>query len=81
MYQVANPIRDVLKLLCGGKEPPEFVRGYDYSNLTDAQHSELQNWVGMNMDRSIEWSTAIGIIDAAESIVIEAAGNANIPWR
>lgn len=73
-----DPLRAVLKRIMG-KAPPKFVRGYDYSNLTDDQHGKLQEWVGMNIPDSIYWSTAIGIIDAAETIVAEAVGNANIP--
>lgn len=43
-----EPLRDALRLFCGGKEPPEYVQGYDYSNLTDDQHQHLQDWVNMN---------------------------------
>jgi len=76
--QIKDPIRSVLKLLCGGSEPPPYVQGYDYDNLTDDQHSQLQDWVGMHISEEIIWSTAIGIIDAAENIVAEAVANANI---
>lgn len=73
-----HPLREALKLLMR-KAPPKFVQGYDYSNLTDAQHTELQDWVGTHIPNAIYWSTAIGIIEAAEHIVEEAVGNANIP--
>jgi hypothetical protein len=74
-----DPIREVLRRLVG-KAPPKFVRGYDYSNLTDKQHEELQSWVldGIS-DTVLYWSTGIGIIEAAETIVAEAVENANIP--
>lgn len=75
-----NPIRIVLRRIMG-KAPPKYVQGYDYSNLTDVQHTRLQEWVGMNLPDSIFWSTAIGVIDAAENIVAEAVGNANIPAK
>lgn len=75
---VKDPIRAVLRLLCGGHEPPDFVQGYDYSNLTDLERSELQDWVCCHLDSEIYWSTGIGVIEAAESIVGEALGNANI---
>lgn len=81
-----EPLRDVLQWLVG-KKPPPFVKGYDYSNLTDNQHMELQDWVCMNLDRTaIFWSTGIAIIEAAEAIVAEAVSNGNIPavdseWR
>jgi len=77
--KVKDPIRRVLKLLCGGNDPPTFIQGYDYSNLTDEQHTQLQDWVGMNISKDIHWSTAIGIIEASEQIVAEAVANANIP--
>lgn len=80
-----HPIRDVLKRIIG-KAPPQYVRGYDYSNFTDGQHSDLQDWVSLNLPVSLEWSTAIGVIDAAQTIVEEAVSNGNIPasdseWR
>lgn len=74
-----DPIRQVLRRLVG-KSPPKFVRGYNYSNLTDVQHAQLQDWVGSNINNTVlYWSTAIGIIEAAENIVAEAVANANIP--
>lgn len=81
-----HPIRDVLTWLCG-KRAPDYVQGYDYSNLTDEQHAELQQWVCWNLDKTkIPWSTGIGLIEAAQRIVEEAVGNGNIPdkdskWR
>lgn len=79
LYEVEHPLREALKVLMGGKEPPKYVQGYDYSNLTDDQHTHLQDWVNMNLPGTIAWSTGIGVIDAAEHIVEEAVGNANIP--
>lgn len=74
-----DPIRQVLRRLVG-KAPPKFVRGYNYGNLTDVQHAQLQDWVSINIsDTVLYWSTAIGIIEAAENIVGEAVANANIP--
>lgn len=81
-----HPIRDALTWLCG-KRAPDYVQGYDYSNLTEEQHSELQQWVVWNLDKTkIPWSTGIGLIDAAQKIVEEAVDNGNIPdkdskWR
>lgn len=74
-----EPLRDALRLFCGGKEPPEYVQGYDYSNLTDDQHQHLQDWVNMNLAEGIFWSTGIGVIEAAQNLVEEAEINANIP--
>jgi hypothetical protein len=75
---VRHPIRDALFVLVGA-EPPQFVQGYDYADYNDAQHHQLQDWVGTVLDGRLSWSTAIGIIDAAERIVAEAVSNANIP--
>jgi len=69
------PWRLVIKTLVG-KEPPEWVRG-DLRKLSDERHSELQDWIGSNLQPSMEWSTAIGVIDAACSLVEEAKANAN----
>lgn len=74
-----HPLRDALRIFMGGKRPPDFVQGYEYSNLTDAQHAQLQDWVSLNLPATLYWSTAIGIIESAEKVVDEAVGNANIP--
>jgi hypothetical protein len=71
-----NPIRKVLRAMTG-KKPPKFVKGYDYSNLTDMQHQELQDWAATNARPT--WLTGIGLIEAAEKQVQEAVDNANIP--
>ena len=69
------PWRLVIKTLVG-KEPPDWVRG-NPSKLSDEQHAALQDWIGDNLQPDMEWSTAIGVIDAACSLVSEAKGNAN----
>jgi hypothetical protein len=69
------PWRLAIKTLVG-KTPPDWVRG-DLSKLTDEKHEELRDWIGMNLQPAMEWSTAIGVIDAACSLVQEAKGNAN----
>ncbi len=79
-----HPIREMLAALCGGEEPPEYVQGYDYSNLTDIQHGELQDWAATHCVPA--WGTGIGVIEAAEKLVEEAVSNGNIPpvdskWR
>ncbi len=75
---VFDPIRDALKVLCGGKEPPIYVKGHDLENLTDGERDHLQNWVNMHLAGDIFWSTGIGAIEAAELLVTEALGNDNI---
>lgn len=56
--------------------PPKWVRG-NLRKLTDEQHEDLIAWIGDNLQPSMEWSTCIGVIDAACSLVQEAIGNAN----
>src|SRR6478609_831717 len=69
------PWRLVIKTLVG-KEPPEWVRG-DLSKLSEKRHEELMNWIGMNLQPNMEWSTCIGVYDAACSLVKEAKDNGN----
>lgn len=69
------PWRQALFALVGVK-PPDWVRG-DLSKLSDAQHLELADWIGTNLQPRMEWSTSIGVIDAACSLVREAADNGN----
>ena len=76
LSQPKDPIREVLRTMTG-VEPPEFVRGYDFDNLTDEQHDELQSWCSEHVKPS--WLTGIGLMDAAETQVCEAVGNGNIP--
>lgn len=71
-----NPIRKVLRAMTG-KKPPEFVKGYNYDNLTDMQHQELQDWASTNVRPN--WLTGIGLVEAAERQVKEAVDNGNIP--
>ena len=71
-----NPIRDVLRAMTG-KKPPDYVKGYDFSNLTSAQRDRLQDWAVNNVRPT--WLTGIGLIEAAEKQVKEAVDNANIP--
>lgn len=71
-----NPIRDVLEQMTG-VAPPDFVRGYDFSGLTDEQTQQLQNWCSDNVRP--RWLTGIGLMEAAESQVAEAVNNGNIP--
>lgn len=72
---IKDPVREVLKSLTG-KEPPEFVKGYNFKNLTDHQIILLQNWCVDNVEP--RWACGISLMDAAEIFVAEAVGNANI---
>jgi hypothetical protein len=77
IWNPKDPIREALSALCGGKEPPAFVRGHTTQGLTDRQNEELQDWCSTN--GRPEWATGIGIIEAAELLVAEAVNNDNIP--
>jgi hypothetical protein len=72
-----DPFREIVRVLADGAEPPAFVQGYNGKNLTDAQYFELLEWFLANME--LEWPTATGLLEAAESIVREAVENGNIP--
>lgn len=75
---VEHPFREALAAIVG-IDPPAFVVGYGSNELTEDQFLELQDWCSMNARP--EWSTGIGIIEAAELMVVIAAGNANIRSR
>ncbi len=76
MYEPAEPLRDALTAITG-RESPDFVgNAYSCNDLTDQQTIELQDWCSMNARP--EWSTGIGILEAAELLVEEAIANANI---
>lgn len=71
-----HPIREVLKQMCL-RAPPSFVKGYDFTNLTDLEIMRLQDWASRYVQPS--WLTGIGVLDAAEKQVEEAVANGNIP--
>jgi hypothetical protein len=76
-----HPIRDALQQILG-KPPPGYVKGYDYSNLTDEEHQLLQEWAVNCLDGTLLfWSTGIGSIEAAQKLVEEAVSNGNIPGK
>ena len=72
-----DPIRVVLKSFCRGKAPPPFVKGYSCRGLPDAEHLELVEWVLAHA--RVSWATGISLVEAADTLVAEAVGNANIP--
>lgn len=77
--RIDNPFRDMLGHILHKSVPKTLVPDgcYDSSDKRiNQQH--LQDWVGMNTPKEIRWSTAIGIIEAADRIVYEAEANANI---
>ena len=54
----------VIKLFCQDRTPPdELVKGW-VSNTND----DLQNWVGKNLNRKVEWAQCIEILDAASNL-------------
>lgn len=72
-----DPIRVVLKDLCGGKAPPKFVKGYECGKLEDAEHEKLIEWLLANA--KTYWTIGIALVEVADTLVAEAVGNANIP--
>lgn len=76
VFDGSSPLAEAL-LAITGKVPPAFIASvYDTSELSDEQHEELQNWASSHCRPS--WSTGIGTLDAANAMVSEAVGNANL---
>ena len=74
--KVENPLYDTLHSMLR-EEPPEFVKGHFHTiTLDDEEYNALQEWCVSNA--LPEWSTGIGIIEAACEIIHEAIGNGNI---
>lgn len=74
--KVENPLFEALEAITG-KRPPDFLLGkFSVNELNDDESYELQTWCICNSRPT--WSTGIGIIEAAESIVSEAVSNRNI---
>lgn len=71
-----NPLRKVLRAMTR-QEPPDFVRGYSTTQLTEEEQQKLQDWA-VNAVRP-RWLTGIGLLDAADAQVAEAVSNGNIP--
>ena len=71
-----SPFYDALQsILC--KDPPRFLKKkFSASELTDEKYIILQDWCSNN--RNLEWETGIGLIEAAENIVLAALENGNI---
>lgn len=69
------PWRQALTVLVGVK-PPDWVRG-NFSKLDEERHDALTDWIGTNLQPSMEWSTAIGVVDAVGILVKEAVSNGN----
>jgi len=80
MYpDVTNPLTDALRAITG-VEPPSYTLGaYSAQDLEEDDVMALQDWCSDNARP--EWSTGIGIFEAAELMVSEAVDNANIPPR
>lgn len=58
--------------------PTEILSAYINDEDSDDSYTELADFVGMNLRKEINWSTAIAIIEAVDNIYNEAVGNANI---
>ena len=75
---VTDPLFEALQCLTG-VTPPAYVRGLFNSSELGDDVMALQDWC-CNHARPA-WSTGIAILDAADNIVSEAVGNANIAPR
>ena len=80
LYRPTDPLRDAIRLI-SGREPPEYVRGWDLSEISDVDVEHLQDWLSGPMDQTeTPWGTGIGALEAAEHIVSCAIDNGNI-WH
>jgi hypothetical protein len=69
-------LKSVLSLFTTSEVPDNIL--IEYIEQTDKGNEEMQDWIGLNIKPEVEWSTAIGIMDACDLIVNEAANNGNI---
>ena len=73
-----SPLREALRCITG-QEPPDFVRGYDYLDLTEEEAEKLQEWAcNAIVDAGYPWMTGIGTVEAAIHMVHCAEENGNI---
>lgn len=80
MYDdVLNPLRDALQAITG-VEPPAYTLGaWSAQDLNEEDVVGLQDWCSENARP--EWSTGLGVFEAAELMVKLAVENANIGPR
>jgi hypothetical protein len=77
-YDCQWPYYEAL-LAVAGVVPPGFLckpEIYSLGDLTDDELDELQSWCVSNANPG--WSTGIGMMEAAEILVVEAVANGNI---
>jgi hypothetical protein len=72
---------DIFGLLVNGKIPDEILDNY-INDVGEDSYTPLADYVSNNMRGEImDWSTAIGIIEAVDHIYHEAIANGNIKNR
>ena len=73
---VKNPFYEALKAITQ-ETPPKYCKGiFSSSELKEDAQNKLHQWCVNNSKPY--WSTGIAILEAADNIVNEAVGNANI---
>lgn len=75
---IENPFREALEALVG-QEPPAYVVGYSLNDIPPTDRLALQDWCSVHGRPA--WVTGIGVIEAAELLVLSAIENGNIPRR
>lgn len=78
---VKDPIGDAIATMVGRRPPLALLPRGTFSTTEIADCTALQDWVCSQLGRRrvrMHWSTGIGVLDAADAIVAEAVGNANI---
>ncbi len=71
-----SPFREALRALCGGAEPPDYVRGDGTPGLTDREMDDLQGWASSHA--TVRWMMGIHVVEAAESIVLAAYADGSL---
>ena len=79
MKIVKNPLKDVLSAMTHSY-PPDYLNGlFSSDELHEAYYLEFQDWCASNVLPA--WATGIGLIEAADKMVLEAVRNGNIEGK
>lgn len=71
--EVDKRLQEVISLFCTETVPLEIVESW-----RNTEKYTLQDYVSMHLKPEVEWSTAIGVIEAALTVLQEAMCNGNI---
>lgn len=75
MTPMQRKYADVYRLFLTELPPPEFCCD---SNTIGPAAITLQDWIGAHLRDSVNWATALAVMDAVDAIVKESVQNGNI---